>query len=315
MNVRGKAVLSVLLCVLCVVPEVVSAKPRRARRQATFVGHAVPVAQHRATLLPAPSGRISIITIEDLGKGKQPEMIQLFEPGQPSSPSALPATLLQEPTPNTASASALYRSIVNENSCSVPVRVVRRKGKVVKTLYARKKCRVHPEANWWEAPEAQALPVEFALAQGKKVSTAAMGRFETLLRDKRNQHQRAIHPQLPLVLSAVYDRYPGSYVVVVSGHRHKGELNGSHHELGGAIDFFVPGVSNKELYAFLTSLDVGHNGIGIYPRGIHVHFDFRPTPSYRWTDYSRPGGGEKRNKGGRSTVVANTHSKKQRPAV
>ena len=63
------------------------------------------------------------------------------------------------------------------------------------------------------------------------------------------------------------------------------------------MDIRVDGVSPKQVYQFVQTLDQGGMGMGIYPNSHFVHVDFRAPgePSYRWTDYSNnEGGGSRR---------------------
>lgn len=93
------------------------------------------------------------------------------------------------------------------------------------------------------------------------------------------------------MLSRIYDHFEGKQVQLVSGFRFA-ERNGSRHFHASAMDLRVKDVSYRDVYAFAETLDTGHMGLGIYPTGQFIHFDYRAPgePSYRWTDYSGHGG-------------------------
>ena len=60
------------------------------------------------------------------------------------------------------------------------------------------------------------------------------------------------------------------------------------HFHASAMDIRIPGVGLGELHKFADSLDTGGMGLGLYPTGGFIHFDYRAPgePSYRWTDTS-----------------------------
>ena len=89
------------------------------------------------------------------------------------------------------------------------------------------------------------------------------------------------------MLSRIYDHF-GKRIELVSGFRNQ-QRTSSFHFHGSASDIRIPGISDNVLHKFVTSLDTGGMGIGIYPRAGFIHVDIRPEPSYRWTDYSPPG--------------------------
>jgi uncharacterized protein YcbK (DUF882 family) len=108
-----------------------------------------------------------------------------------------------------------------------------------------------------------------------------------LFRCKRTDSKKAIDPRLLVVLSHVHDRYGGRRIEIVSGYRNQRRTT-SYHYRGSASDIRVPGVTPRQLRAFVETLDAGGMGIGLYPRSQFVHVDVRPLPSYRWIDWSRP---------------------------
>ena len=89
------------------------------------------------------------------------------------------------------------------------------------------------------------------------------------------------------MLSRVYDHF-GKRIELVSGFRNQ-KRTSSFHFHASASDIRIPGISDTELHKFVTSLDSGGMGIGIYPRAGFVHVDIRPEASFRWVDYSPPG--------------------------
>ena len=120
---------------------------------------------------------------------------------------------------------------------------------------------------------------------------AALAQLDDLFRCKRTNEVRAVRPELYEQLSRIYDHFGGKRVELVSGFRYA-ERSSSHHFHASAMDIRFTDVSITDLYAFAQTLDLGHMGIGIYPKSQFVHVDFRAPgePSYRWTDRSGPGG-------------------------
>jgi uncharacterized protein YcbK (DUF882 family) len=115
----------------------------------------------------------------------------------------------------------------------------------------------------------------------------ALDQLNHFWRCKRTGTEKAIDPRLYAMLSRIYDHF-GKRLELVSGFRNQ-KRTSSFHFHGSASDIRIPGVPDKVLHKFVTSLDTGGMGIGIYPRAGFVHVDIRPEPSYRWTDYSPPG--------------------------
>lgn len=118
----------------------------------------------------------------------------------------------------------------------------------------------------------------------------ALDKLNHLLRCRRSGTEKAIDPHLFEILSHVYDHF-GKPLDLVSGFRNQ-ERTTSFHFQGSASDIRIVGVPEKELKEFVESLDTGGMGIGIYPHGHFIHVDIRPEPSYRWVDFSPPGGGK-----------------------
>lgn len=94
---------------------------------------------------------------------------------------------------------------------------------------------------------------------------------------------------LELVYRAA-EHFGAPYVWMISGYRSDAN-GGSRHRDGSAIDFVLPGVSDRRLAAYLQQQ--GFVGVGLYPRSGFVHLDIR-SRSYFWTDNSSPGQGQRR---------------------
>ncbi|GEM_PF-836886 len=96
----------------------------------------------------------------------------------------------------------------------------------------------------------------------------------------------AEHPIEPRLVELVYDavrHFRAPWVHVISGYR-PGSAT-SRHAHGRAIDFVLPGVSDRRLAAWARRQ--GFVGVGIYPVSGFVHLDVRER-SYFWTDSSGP---------------------------
>jgi len=119
----------------------------------------------------------------------------------------------------------------------------------------------------------------------------ALEQASHLLRCRRTETEKAMDPQLLMLLSHVYDHFGGKPIEVVSGYRNQRKQTSNHFK-GTASDIRIAGVPPKKLREFAETLDGGGMGIGIYPKSGFVHIDVRPPPSYRWIDYSAPGSNE-----------------------
>lgn len=95
---------------------------------------------------------------------------------------------------------------------------------------------------------------------------------------------REIHPRLVELVYRAVRQFRAPYVHVVSGYR-DGRAS-SRHAQGRALDFVLPGVSDRRLAAWLRPQ--GFVGVGIYPTSGFVHLDVRAR-SYFWSDASGPG--------------------------
>jgi len=126
----------------------------------------------------------------------------------------------------------------------------------------------------------------------------ALAKLDNIFRCKRSGEIRAVDPKLYEVLSSVQDHFEGRKVILVSGFRNQPDRDTSRHFHASAMDIRVDGVAFSDVYQFAQTLDTGGMGIGKYPNSKFVHIDFRAPgeKSYRWTDYSGPGGDKKHNK-------------------
>jgi uncharacterized protein YcbK (DUF882 family) len=120
---------------------------------------------------------------------------------------------------------------------------------------------------------------------------AALEEASHVLRCRRTDAEKAMDPQLLMLLSHVQDHFGGKPLEIVSGYRNQRKQTSNHFK-GTATDFRISGVPPKKIREFAETLDGGGIGIGLYPRSGFVHIDVRPPPSYRWIDYSAPGSNE-----------------------
>lgn len=99
---------------------------------------------------------------------------------------------------------------------------------------------------------------------------------------------KLLEPRLIWVLQKVAEAFPRRTLYIMSGYRQAGHSS-SLHGKGRALDLFVVGVPNEQLFAVCRSLrDVG---CGYYPNSKFVHVDVRPYGTKRvlWIDDSGPG--------------------------
>jgi uncharacterized protein YcbK (DUF882 family) len=132
----------------------------------------------------------------------------------------------------------------------------------------------------------ETLEVELYDEQGmlREDSLDALNHF---WRCRRTGTEKPINPHLFEVLSIIQDHFEGRTIELVSGFRNQ-ERTTSYHFHGSASDIKVAGVSDRELHKFVSTLDTGNMGLGLYPRAGFIHVDVRPD-SYRWVDWSPPG--------------------------
>ncbi len=128
-----------------------------------------------------------------------------------------------------------------------------------------------------------------------EINPAALVELDNLFRCRRTGEERAVDPELYEVLATIYDHFGQKRIELVSGFRNQPN-QGSRHFHASAMDIRIDGISPKKLYRFAESLDTGGMGIGLYPTSRFIHVDFRAPgeKSYRWTDYSGPGGKSKK---------------------
>lgn len=96
-----------------------------------------------------------------------------------------------------------------------------------------------------------------------------------------------LDPRLIWVLGKLQAAFPGRAVVIMSGYRP--DAHTSYHRHGKALDLYVQGVDNADVFRVCRTLrDVG---CGYYPNNVFVHVDVRPygTRNVGWVDTSRPG--------------------------
>jgi len=160
----------------------------------------------------------------------------------------------------------------------------------------------HPSGDLWVHAENLGEEVKVNLYRPDgSFDEAALAQLDNLFRCKRTGEVRAVDPRLYEQLSRIQDHFDGKLVELVSGFRFA-ERDSSRHFHASAMDIRIHGVSIRDMYKYAETLDAGGMGIGIYPRSGFIHVDFRAPgePSYRWTDYSGPGGGKARHQRGKS---------------
>ncbi|HEV8548209.1 MAG TPA: D-Ala-D-Ala carboxypeptidase family metallohydrolase [Polyangiaceae bacterium] len=98
---------------------------------------------------------------------------------------------------------------------------------------------------------------------------------------------KLLDPRLVWLLGEIQGAFPSRTIVIQSGYRPHAHT--SFHQRGKALDLYVQGVPNEELFALCRTLrDVG---CGYYPNNRFVHLDVRPYGSAKatWVDVSEPG--------------------------
>lgn len=110
--------------------------------------------------------------------------------------------------------------------------------------------------------------------------------FRNLLRDHYSNQATDVDPALLDAITRAALKFKSNRVELVSGYRSpkynlslrkKGHqvAQTSQHCEGKAADFRLRGVSTKDLWAFVRSLNLG--GVGIYPHSAFVHCDTGPV--------------------------------------
>lgn len=120
-------------------------------------------------------------------------------------------------------------------------------------------------------------------------SEKALRRLAYLLRDRRNQKEHPIDPQLFDVLHRLQTSLGSQDAYqVICGYRSKetnallhhtrtGVAKNSLHCKGKAIDIRIESTPLKELRNAAVALKAG--GVGYYPRSDFIHLDIRPKPT------------------------------------
>ena len=106
---------------------------------------------------------------------------------------------------------------------------------------------------------------------------------EQALAHREDGATHPIHPRLVELAYAAARHFRAPYAFVVSGYR-SGRPS-SRHGQGRALDFVLPGVTDRRLAGWLRSQ--GFVGVGVYPNSGFVHLDVRAR-SYFWSDTSGP---------------------------
>jgi hypothetical protein len=118
-------------------------------------------------------------------------------------------------------------------------------------------------------------------AGGFDAADMALAEQALAYRDDGSTHE--IHPRLMELAYAAARHFRAPYAFVISGYR-SGRPS-SRHAQGRAMDFVLPGVTDRRLAAWLRTQ--GFVGVGIYPTSGFVHLDVRGR-SYFWSDSSGP---------------------------
>ena len=98
---------------------------------------------------------------------------------------------------------------------------------------------------------------------------------------------KLLNPRVIWAVQKIAEAFPNRSVFIMSGYRR--DSHGSYHQKGRALDLYVAGVDNADLFRFCRTLnDVG---CGFYPNNKFVHVDVRPYGTHRvaWVDISEPG--------------------------
>lgn len=127
-------------------------------------------------------------------------------------------------------------------------------------------------------PRVELVPSEDGTFDAQTVTLAEQA---FAYRDDGTTH--AIHPRLLELVYRAVRHFHAPYVHVVSGYR--SGRPASRHAQGRALDFVLPGVTDRRLASYLRPQ--GFVGVGIYPTSGFVHLDVRGR-SYFWSDASGP---------------------------
>lgn len=127
-------------------------------------------------------------------------------------------------------------------------------------------------------PSVALIPSEDGTFDAENVSLAAQA---FAYREDGSTHE--IHPRLLELVYRAVRHFHAPYVHVISGYR--SGRPASRHAQGRALDFVLPGVTDRRLASYLRPQ--GYVGVGIYPTSGFVHLDVRGR-SYFWSDSSGP---------------------------
>jgi uncharacterized protein YcbK (DUF882 family) len=110
-------------------------------------------------------------------------------------------------------------------------------------------------------------------------------------RSWRTDERRPLHPRLLRTIAHLQRHFGGRDIELVSAYRvpeHRDRLS-SYHQVGRAIDFRIPPLSNRVVFDYARTLP--RVGAGYYPTsGSHVHADVRARATI-WIDLSKTGEG------------------------
>ncbi|HET9956294.1 MAG TPA: DUF882 domain-containing protein [Polyangiaceae bacterium] len=98
---------------------------------------------------------------------------------------------------------------------------------------------------------------------------------------------RLLHPRLAWLVSRIAEAFPQRSIVLMSGYRR--DAHSGLHQKGQALDLYVQGVPNEDLFRFCRTLSDA--GCGFYPNHPFVHVDVRSFGKghVTWVDVSDPG--------------------------
>jgi uncharacterized protein YcbK (DUF882 family) len=155
-----------------------------------------------------------------------------------------------------------------------------------------------PSGNLWIKAANQNVELKVQLyKKDGSFDHAVLAQLDDMFRCLATGEVRAINTDVYEHLSRIQDHFSGKQIEMYSSFRYT-DRSSSRHFHASAADFKIPGISIYEIKKFAETLDGGHMGIGVYPRGQFVHIDVRAPgePSFRWTDYSGPGSVMKKSK-------------------
>jgi uncharacterized protein YcbK (DUF882 family) len=117
-----------------------------------------------------------------------------------------------------------------------------------------------------------------------RFTEAELAEAREAFRYHRDHATCGVHPRLLELVYRAVRHFEVPYVHVISGFRTTRAT--SRHNQGRALDFVLPGVSDRGLANFLRRQ--GFVGVGVYPLSGFVHLDVRER-SFFWVDSSAPG--------------------------